>query len=317
MRLARYVGGGNVEIVDEPRPPLPAGGLVVQTKACGLCSGELMAWYMDRKIPHVLGHEVAGIVVESDDERFPVGSRVFPHHHAPDPESHLTKRGAAVHDQVWRSTKLLPGGMAEFFAVPRQNLVDTLLIDDLRAIDGALIEPLACVMKMIRRLRLRGDENCAVIGLGVMGVMHALLLPGCIAYDLNPERVEWAQKLGIDARLPGDDFVFEVIIVCPGTQAALDFALDFSEADPRIGLFAPMPPGEATLLDLHHHYFRDLNLICSYSCGPEDTRAAAEAIRQGKVKAEQVVSHFIELSDLPQRYKEMRDGAILKPMVVF
>ncbi len=317
MRLARYVGGGNVEIVEEPRPPLPAGGLVVQTEACGLCSGELMAWYMDRKIPHVLGHEVAGIVVESDDVRFPVGSRVFPHHHAPDPDSALTKRGAGVHDPVWRMTKLIPGGMAEFFAVPDANLADTLLVDDLRAVDAALIEPLACVMKMIRRLTLRGDEACAVIGLGVMGLMHSLMLPNCIAYDMNPERVAWAKKLGIDARLPEDSQKAEVIIVCPGLNPALEFALSISEPDPRIGLFAPMEPGSMTTLDLHHHYFRDLNLICSYSCGPEDTRAAAAAIRQGKVKAEQVVSHFIELSELPQRYKEMRDGAILKPMVVF
>jgi hypothetical protein len=57
MKLARYVGGGRIEIRDEPEPTLPPGGLIVKTEASGLCSGELMDWYMERKVPHVLGHE--------------------------------------------------------------------------------------------------------------------------------------------------------------------------------------------------------------------------------------------------------------------
>lgn len=317
MKLARYVGGGVVDIVDEAVPVCPPGGLLVKTEACGLCSGELMDWYMDRKIPHVLGHEVAGRVIESQDGRFPLGARVFAHHHAPDPDSDLSRRGAAVHDPVWRKTKLLPGGMAEMFAVPAANLADTLLVDDLRPVDAALIEPLACVMKMVRRLHLRGDESIAIIGLGVMGLMHALVLPGARGYDLNEERVAWARQQGIAAFHPNDAQSAEVVVVCPGSVSALELALRMAAPDPRIGLFAPLPPGQAMPLDLHDLYFRDLDLICSYSCGPEDTRAAAEIIRSGKVRAEQVVSNFIELAELPARYKEMKDGAILKPMVVF
>ncbi|MEY4881438.1 MAG: hypothetical protein RLZ87_867, partial [Armatimonadota bacterium] len=82
MKLARYIGSGEIEIQDAEIPDCPTGGLLIQTEASGLCSGELMQWYMDKKIPHVLGHEVSGVVIESQDSRFPVGCRVFPHHHA-------------------------------------------------------------------------------------------------------------------------------------------------------------------------------------------------------------------------------------------
>src|SRR5438132_13023667 len=117
MKLARYTGGGEIAIVDEPMPICPPGGLLIKTEACGLCSGELMDWYMDRKVPHVLGHEVAGIVIESQDDRFPVECRVFPHHHAPCLACSFCARGLYVHCEQWKRTKLLPGGMAEFFAV--------------------------------------------------------------------------------------------------------------------------------------------------------------------------------------------------------
>src|ERR1700728_3441536 len=110
MRLARYVVGGSVEIVEGERPLCPDGGLLVRTEACGLCSGELMAWYLDRKVPHVLGHEVTGRVVESQDERFPKGARVFPHHHAPCMDCEYCNRQAYVHCKQWKTTKLDPGG---------------------------------------------------------------------------------------------------------------------------------------------------------------------------------------------------------------
>jgi L-iditol 2-dehydrogenase len=317
MKLARYHAGGVIRIEEAPEPVMPAGGLLVQTEACGLCSGELVQWYLDRKAPHVLGHEVCGRVIESDDARFPVGSRVFPHHHAPDPESALAKRGAAVHDPTWRGTRLDPGGMAERFAVAPENLADTLIVDDLRPREAALIEPLACVMKSLRRLHLRGDERVAVIGQGVMGLMFSLMLPGGRAYDLSPGRIEWAQKLGVDARHPDQAEPAEVVVVCPGTAPALELALSIAEPDPRILLFAPLPPGQPFSIDLDHWYMQDLSLICSYSCGPEDTRAAAQALREGRFRAEDVVSEFIGLDDLPDAYARMKRGETLKAMVEF
>lgn len=320
MKLARYVGNGRLEIREEPKPECPPGGLLVQIEASGLCSGELMDWYMDKKIPHVIGHEIAGIVVESQDDRFKVGDRVFPHHHAPDLNSDLSKRGAHVHDETWRKTKLTPGGMAEYCAVPKENLADTLVCNDLRAIDAALIEPLGCVMKAIRKLNLRGDETVSVVGLGFMGIAFSLILKGShdlVAYDLNPERIDWAVKQGITARQNADDRKSEIVIVCPGSNAALDFALSIAAPEPKILLFAPMGPGELTTLDLHKLYFQDLTLICSYSCGPQDTLAAKKVLEAKTVQAEQVVSEFIELNDLPDAYQKMKAGEIIKPMVVF
>lgn len=324
MRLARYLGNGLVDIVDEPVPACPEGGLLVQTEACGLCSGELMSWYMDQKIPHVLGHEVAGIVVESQDDRFAEGSRIFPHHHAPCLKCELCQNGLYVHCPQWKRTKLVPGGMADFFTVGPENLNDTLLVDDLRAVDAALIEPLACVMKSIKSgigilpMRITGvpPVESAVIGLGVMGLMHALVLPSAAGYDLNPDRIGWAKEQGIDARLPDEAKPADVVFVCPGSQAAFDLAMKIANPGATIVMFAPLGPGESLSVP-QQAYFKDIRILHSYSCGPDDTRAAAEAIRTGCLRAEQVVSHFIAMNDLPEAYGKMKRSEILKPMVVF
>jgi L-iditol 2-dehydrogenase len=316
-RVARYIGAGKVAILEEEAPPCAPGGLLVQTVASGLCSGELMDWYMEKKVPHVLGHEVSGRVIESQDPRFPVGSLVFPHHHAPCMDCEFCRRELFVHCEQWRSTKLIPGGMADVFAVPQANLSDTLVVNDLRPIDAALIEPLACVMKSLSVAGVREQDSVAVIGLGVMGLMHMLVLPSTAqGYDLNPARVEWARELGLCAALPNAPIPADVVFVCPGTQAAFDFAISFSRPGGTIVMFAPLGPGEELRVP-QRAYFNDLSLKNSYSCGPAETRLAATAIRAGKVRAEQVVSSFIGIEELPKAYESMKLGKILKPMVLF
>ena len=318
MKLARYIGNGQVEIADEPIPQCPPGGLLVRTEACGLCSGELMSWYMDKKIPHVLGHEVAGIIQESQNDRFPVGSRVFPHHHAPCLKCEICKEGRHVHCEQWKRTKLLPGGMAEFFAVPSDNLTDTLLVDDVRSVDAALIEPLACVSKSIRFATLEDDtRKMAVIGLGVMGLMHLLMLgTKAIGYDVNPSRIEWARNLGLHVESNENKQPADVIFVCPGSQIAFDFSVSLARPGATIMMFAPLAPSQQLHVpqDL---YFKDIKIMHSYSCGPRDTLAAVRSIRAGRLQAEQVVSQFIGIDELPTAYQEMKQGSILKPMVVF
>ena len=318
MRLARYHGAGVVRIEDEPVPTMIEGGLLVRSEACGLCSGELMDWYMDRKVPHVFGHEVCGVIERSGDPRFPEGARVFVHHHAPCFRCDSCQRGQHVHCHQWKATKLVPGGMAERWTCGPENLNDAFLVEDLRPIDAALIEPLACVMKSLSIAEPREEDRCAVIGLGVMGLMHMLALPpGAVGFDLLEPRRSWASSLGLIAEAPETSRQFDVVVVCPGTPQALDFGLAVAAPGARIVLFAPMPPGERNALDLNSIYFRDLRLLNSYSCGPDDTRAAAALIRSGKVRAEQVVSDFISLDSLPSAYVKMKAGSILKAMVVF
>jgi L-iditol 2-dehydrogenase len=326
MRLARYIGNGEVAIVEEPIPCLPTGGLLVRTEACGLCSGELMAWYMDRKIPHVLGHEVAGVVVESDAPGIPAMSRVYAHHHAPCFRCAACLAGHHVHCDTWRRTKLDPGGMAEFFAVGPELLGDTHVVNGLRAIDAALIEPLSCVVKSIRRSGWTPDKSAAVVGLGFMGLVHLLALKHLgadvgrnqlIGYERLEARRAYGESLGFDARRAEAPMPADVVFVCPGSESALAFAVGMVRRGGTVVLFSPFEPSREPSVDLNRLYFADANLVTSYSAGPQDSIEAVRMMFGGALRAEQVVSDFIGLDDLPDAYRRMASTEILKPMVVF
>jgi L-iditol 2-dehydrogenase len=222
--------------------------------------------------------------------------------------------------------------MAEFFAVAAENLTDTLIVDNLRPIDAALIEPLACVIKSMRMgspchvkflekpWLVEPAHGTAVIGLGVMGLMHALMLTGdtntVVGYDLNQDRIAWAKSQGIEARHPDNIEPADLIFVCPGSQRAFDLAMQIAVPEARIVMFAPLGPGESLTVP-QEAYFRDISISHSYSCGPDDTEIARKAIEGRKLYAEQVVSQFIGIDELPLAYQQMKRGEILKPMVVF
>jgi L-iditol 2-dehydrogenase len=206
--------------------------------------------------------------------------------------------------------------MCEFIAVPKANLTDTHRVDDLRPIDAALLEPLACVMKSIICGNLERAGSVCVIGLGVMGLMHLAAMP-TTAYgiDTSLKRIQWAESHGfrVDANPPRADSV----VVCPGTPEAFQRGLELVNPGGTIVMFAPFSPGESAAINWDQSYFDEIKIVPSYSCGPDDMKAALRLIRSGAIQAEHFVSDFVSMDEFPSAYVSMKSGDIVKAMVVF
>jgi alcohol dehydrogenase len=72
--------GAPLEVREVPDPGVPHGGVVVEVRATGLCRSDWHAWvgHDDVALPHVPGHELAGVIVAVGDgvEQWTVGDRV-------------------------------------------------------------------------------------------------------------------------------------------------------------------------------------------------------------------------------------------------
>ncbi len=331
----------DIRIEESPLPLLKSGDILVRTRASGICSGDIMGWYVRRKAPLVLGHEPAGAVAAigpgdapRDDagRAFVIGDRVFSHHHVPCFECVYCARADYVQCSRWRSTRLDPGGLAEYFRVPQANVADTLRLPDAASFeDGALIEPLACVVKSLRRADVRAGDSVYVIGLGAMGLLHVLLASSrgarVFATDFQAQRRERGRVLGAEVIEPGavptklrdatQGRGPDVVICGPGTPAALHAALALVCAGGRVVMFTPLDPSERFAFDMNDFYFRDIRLIASYSCGPNDTREALGLVSAGTVSAQKLgVTHF-KLAEAPAAYKALAEGTIVKPLITF
>jgi L-iditol 2-dehydrogenase len=328
MRAAVLYDVEDVRIEQRPIPQIGDGEVLVRVMASGICSGDVMAWYIRRKAPLVLGHEPAGTVAETrGDTPFSVGDRVFVHHHAPCFSCRACTRGEYVQCATWRATKIDPGGIAEYFRVPQPNLSDTLALPAaVDFADASLIEPLACVVKSLRRSGVRQGDRLYVIGLGVMGLLHVLAARALGAEVFGSDYIEArrgiAQSNGAVAFDPNDAGRIlgesaDVVICGPGTPRAMQAAVAAAAGGGTIVMFTPFPPEEPVAIDSQKLYFGDLRIVASYSCGPDDTRAALELIANGTVSVAKIGADLIKLDDVPQAYRELARALIVKPIVCF
>ncbi len=340
MKVAKLYSFNDIRIEDIPVPEVGPHEALIRTKACGICSGDVMPWYIERKAPLVLGHEPAGEIVETGSEvsSFKKGDRVFTHHHAPCFMCRFCRRGDYVHCDTWKNSHIIPGGVSEYILVPRINLEhDTIhLPENMSYEDGALIEPVACVIKGLKRARIRRDDTVLVIGLGVMGMINIMTAGHLgagriIGADMLKYRLDKAREFGADdvVDVSGIELfeglreatrgeMADVVIVGPNSADAMMQGLRCVSPGGQVLFFTPAKPGERLEIDPNILYFNDINIITSYSCGPSDTADACELIGKGIVSAEKIVTHRFPLEKTEEAFRlTSAPDESLKTMIVF
>jgi L-iditol 2-dehydrogenase len=339
MKVAKIYDFEDLRIEDAERPQPGPRDILVQVKASGICSGDVTPWYIKRKAPIVLGHEPAGVVVEIGAEvtNFAVGDRVFAHHHAPCFACRYCERGEFVQCKTWKASKIVPGGISEYFLVPETNLGDTLKLPDTVSFeDGALVEPAACSVKAVRKARVGKGDTVLIIGMGIMGQMNLLIAKNAgagrvICADLVDWRCEKALECGADAvinptredlveRLAEltDGALADVVIVGPAVTKVMELGVKCAGKGGVVLIFMGSPPEEMMTINPFHLYFNEIDLVMSYSCGPDDTREALRLIESGVLTAEKLVTHRYELNDTYEGFKKMAEARdVLKAQIIF
>jgi len=253
-------------------------------------------------------------------------------------ECRYCKRGNYVMCDVWKNSKIIPGGIAEFIKVPNVNLRnDTLkLPDHLSFEDGAIVEPVACSVKAFKRAGVKKGDYVVILGLGFMGQVNVKLAKFygaelTIGVDKVKYRLEKAIENGADYVI---DFsnesvkekVFEitggygadVVIVGPGTIEAIYSGLEIVAKGGKLVLFTPTPDDAILEIKPYEVYFKEISIIPSYSAGPDDTVEALELISKGIIKAEKFVTHRFKIENTLDAFMLTASaGESLKCMIVF
>lgn len=332
-----FHGPGDLRLEDVPLPPPGHGELLLRIAACGLCAGEIMDWYLARRAPHPLGHEAVGVVVEAGPGS-PIGhgERVFVHNHAPCLACRACRRGDHVHCAAWRARRLIPGGLATFaLAQAPAVAADTLRIPRNLSDEAAtFIEPLACVVKSVRRARLREGDRVLVIGAGVMGLLHLMVLRALgtasllIAADRVSSRLAAAAAhadVVVDAsqhdlaeavRRATDGDGADVAVVGPGSADALQGGFRALAPGGTLVVFTPAPPDESWPVSVHDLFFREITIVPTYSAGPDDTREALGLLVAG-LPVTTLITHRLPLSDAALGYHLIRAAGPALKVVVF
>jgi propanol-preferring alcohol dehydrogenase len=202
-----------VEEVDRPKPGPEE--VLIEVQACGLCHSDLHLADGDWpqlapiiKKPLILGHEIAGRVVETGSavDHLKVGDQVgVPWVHWTCGACDFCREGnenLCVKQQITGVT--VDGGYAEFVKAPASHALK--IPDGLSSIDAA---PLFCagvtVYRALRHAQIQPGQRLAIFGVGGLGQLAVQIgkeLGAVVtAIDVSAEKLSQARALGAAATL--------------------------------------------------------------------------------------------------------------------
>ena len=325
MRVAMYYNNRDVRLEEMSVPRIGPDEVLMKVSASGLCGSDVMEWYRIKKAPLVLGHEVAGEVVEKGEHvtRFKVGDRIAAAHHVPCNTCAYCLSGHHTACDTLRSTNFDPGGFSEFIRLPAIN-VDrgTFPVPENVSLDEATFhEPIGCVLRALRIARLSPGQSLLVLGGGISGLLTVMMarFQGAgriLVVEPVGYRREAAGALGADGAVaPSADVkqefmemnrgrLADLVMVCTGAEEAQNLALKMVERGGTVLFFALTGPGITIPVSINDFFSRnDVTLTTSYGAAPLDSSAALEMMGNGCVKVGDLISHRLPLAQTQRGFE--------------
>ncbi len=309
MKVAVYYSNSDVRIEERPKPKIGAGEILVRMEASGICGTDVMEWYRMRKVPRVLGHEMAGEIVESKSDKFSVGQRVFASHHVPCNECKYCRAGNHTACETLHRGGYEPGGFSEYVRIPEINvrLGTYLLPENVSYEEGSMIEPLACAVRAQRVMGIQKGQTVLVMGCGVSGLLNIAVakLRGAkvVATDIDEYRLGKAREFGAGLAVNANDELdmkAEHIVMCTGAMPAFEKAFKYADRKGTIMLFAI--PKESISIPNAEFWRNELTLASSYGAAPKDLEESLALIRDGKVNVKGMITHRIGLENIQEGF---------------
>ncbi len=203
--------GGPLSIESLPEPGPPAGGVVIAVKATGLCRSDWHGWMghdPDIRLPHVPGHELAGVVesVGADVSRWKAGDRVtLPFVCGCGACQHCKSGNQQVCDHQFQPGFTHWGSFAEYVAI---DYADTNLVRLPEELDFVTAASLGCrfvtsFRAVVDQAKLQEGQWLAVHGCGGVGLAAIMIARALnaqvVAIDIDDSKLEFARSIGAEA----------------------------------------------------------------------------------------------------------------------
>jgi len=324
------VAPGKLELVRRPRVQAGPGEVLVRPRRIGICGTDYHIYEGKHPFltyPRIMGHELAVEVVER-----PAGSNlqageimvVNPYLSCGTcvacrqgkPNCCTRVRVLGVHSD---------GGMAELISVPPANLIHA---EGLSPDACAAVEFLLVGAHAVRRAMVAPGDQTLVIGAGPIGLGVAMFarLAGAevTVLDIDPERTAAALSIvGVAHGLVADDDVgakinqvtrgdgFGCVFDATGNAASIEAGFDYVAHGGRYALVSVVQEA-ITFVDADFHR-KEMSLLGSRNALDADFHRVIEAIRDGKVPLDRLVTHRTSLGEarnLLPVWAEQKSGLI-------
>lgn len=327
MQAAVWKGKHHIEVLEWRMQELLPNEVRVQVKCCGICGTDQHIYhgYPGSAVvtpPRVLGHELSGEIIELGENvlDLQLGDRV-----SIDPNIYCSScefcRSGRAHlcDHLQAVGVTRDGGMGEFCITPAANCYK--IPAPMSYVEGALIEPLGCVLHGFKKLDIRANSTVLIIGGGFIGQLFLQLVKQqgierivvCEPVEAKHERL---LQLGAHSVIrPGmhskaSQLMADVVIECVGRQESMELAFASARKGGQVLLFGVASPDTKVTLSPYEVFSKELCIMGSF-INPNMHAEAIALVSQGIIQVETLVSHRFYLDDVPDmmgNYPQMNIG---------
>lgn len=333
MKAAILVEQRQPLVIDEVELPqaLEVGQVLVKIHYSGICGSQIGeidgAKGEDKFLPHLLGHEASGTVVEIGPgvKHVKPGDLVVLH----------WRKGLGIEGAPpmyrWRGNKLNAGWIATFneYAIVAENRVTAIPNNsdrEVAALFGCAVTTGFGVVENNARVRI--GESVVVFGAGGVGlnIVQAAALVGAypvIAVDLYDNRLALAQEMGAthlinsknqDAKAAIEAIVgaqgLDVFIDNTGQPAIIELGYQITKPQGRVTLVGvPRKGNNINIYSLPLHFGKGLSGSQGGEAVPNiDIPRYQKLFSAGRIKLEELLTERLSLDEINIAIENMRSG---------
>ena len=303
-----------------PRPVPSSGQALVRVHRVGVCGSDFHALAGRHPIytyPRVLGHELAGEIVEVPENTRGLrpGDRCAIEPYISCGKCRTCKVGRTNCCEQLRLLGVhVDGGMQGFLGVA----IELLHKSDLLSLDQlALVETLGIGAHAVKRSQLRAGEEALVVGSGPIGLAacHFAEAVGAkvAVIEINDWRRHFAHKLGVEALPTPDGRLADVVLDATGSAAVMADSLNHVAPGGRL-VFVGLTRDPVRIDDALLHR-REITIYASRnSCG--QFPSIIRMLEERKINIDPWITDRLTLDEVPARFKELSEKVGMMKAVV-
>ncbi|AHY47749.1 Threonine dehydrogenase and related Zn-dependent dehydrogenase [Rubrobacter radiotolerans] len=328
MKAAVFEGVGRLEVREVGTPEAGPGEVLVKVGANTLCGTDLRILRGEKtagiKPPAIIGHEVAGHIVEVGDgvRGFEAGAQVTITPMIPCGRCFYCRRDMEnVCENVRAVGYEIPGGLGEYMKVPAEAIEAGCLFvaeEELSPERLALVEPLSCCVYGQVRSPVEAGDTVLVIGAGPIGLFHVqlALLAGAetvIVSQRSEHRRRLASQFGAHVVVdPSGGELPEVVaehtqgrgvdatFLCIGVPQLVNEALRLTRKGGRVNLFAGFAGAGLSEIEANLIHYNELRVTGQTGARREDFAAALDLVVSGRIETERMITARFPLEEAPK-----------------
>jgi D-xylulose reductase len=287
--------------------------------------------------PMVLGHESSGTVtsVGSAVTRLKPGDRV-----AIEPGTPCRHCNACLGGKYnlcpamkFAATPPYDGTLAGFYTAPEDLCYK--LADHVSLQEGALIEPLAVAVHLVKQASIAPGESAVIMGAGPVGLLCCAVAKAfgatkIVAVDIQPSRLDFAKSYAathafLPERVPAVENAVRLMAEAELGEGA-DAVIDASGAESSIqtsihvvrrgGTYVQGGMGKPDInFPIVALCCKEITAKGSFRYGSGDYKLAVQLVESGKVDVKALVTGTVDFGDAEKAFESVKEGKGIKVLI--